>query len=246
MTPPDPTSAPHAVPCGRNPVFSLTVLISTAVLCAGCGDGVPSGEPSLGGPAEGSDAQVAAPTGAITPSFDCDRADGEIEELICGSPELATLDLRLDSTWQEIEKQLESGSWPESERNAVRTEQRGWIEGRNECWKAADPTACTVDEYVRRIVTLQASFGLVPPDEPTFWGCEGNPADEFVLSFVPTDPPSVRVERGDRQEVMIRTPTASGERYLGTFGTEVWVKGDEGTFVWPQTDTLTCERKSDG
>lgn len=105
--------------------------------------------------------------------------------------------------------------------------------------------ACTSDGYVRRIAILQAGFGLVPPDEPTFWRCEGNPANEFVLSFVSTDPPSVRVERGDQQEVMVRTPTASGARYLGTFGTEVWVKGPEGTFVWPQTDTLRCELKSE-
>jgi uncharacterized protein len=196
--------------------------------------------------AAGSGAQSAPPAGVVAPSFDCAAASGEIEELICATPELATLDLRLDSVWREIEGQLATGSWPESEQDLVRAEQRGWIGGRNDCWKAADPEACARELYLQRIVTLQARFGLVEAQEPTFWACEGNPANEFVLTFVPTDPQAVRVERGDQQEIMIQTPTASGARYLGTFGREVWVKGEEGTFIWPQTDTLRCELRSGG
>jgi len=100
--------------------------------------------------------------------------------------------------------------------------------------------------YRNRTARLMASFGLADSGSPTFWSCQGNPANQFVLTFFETDPPSVRVERGDGQDVMIRTPAASGARYLGTFGKEVWVKGSEGTFIWPQSDTLSCVTMSGG
>lgn len=206
-----------------------------ALVTVACGDPAPD---------EGGAAASSMPDGGtpmVAPSFDCSAASGEIEDLICETPDLARLDLRLDSVWQEVESRLTSGGWPESEQNLVRAEQRGWIEGRNECWMDADPQTCASDLYAGRIVTLQAQFGLVEAGEPTFWACEGNPANEFVLTFVPTDPRTVRVERGDQQEVMIQTRTASGSRYTGTFGKEVWVQGEEGRFVWPQTDTLSCE-----
>ena len=220
----------------------LSVLIA-AVAVSACGDGSSSRDSGADAAPEGSDARAVA---AVPPSFDCAAASGEIEELICSTPELAALDLRLDSVWQQVESRLAGGSWPESEQALVRAEQRGWIGGRNECWKADDPGACTVDEYVRRTVTLEARFGLVEGQGPTFWGCEGNPANEFVLTVFSTDPQSVSVERGDQQEVMVRIPAASGSRYLGAFGKEVWVKGEEGTFVWPQEDTLRCEIKPSG
>lgn len=224
------------------PRFPLCLILAQVVAVAGCGDSGSSREAdgdSAGGVAE-------APTATATPSFDCGQASGEIEELICATPELAALDLRLDSVWQQVEARLDDGSWPESEQALVRAEQRGWIGGRNDCWKADDPRACAADEYVRRTVSLQAGFELVEGRAPTFWSCEGNPANEFVLSFFATDPPSVRVERGDQQEVMVQVRAASGSRYQGTFGKEVWVQGEEGRFVWPQEDTLSCELRPRG
>lgn len=241
-----PTDLPPVFRAQRHPspgTRPVAVVVVAALVLAGCGSGEPSGDADADPAAGGSPAQ---PPSAVSPSFDCAAASGEIEELICRTPALATLDLRLDTIWQEVEDRLTGGSWPESEQEVVRAEQRGWIGGRNDCWMADDPAACTTDEYVRRIVTLQAGFGLVEGREPTFWSCEGNPANEFVLTFFPTDPQSVRVERGDQQEVMIQTRTASGARYLGAFGKEVWVKGEEGTFVWPQDDTLRCELGSSG
>jgi uncharacterized protein len=176
----------------------------------------------------------------LAPSFDCARAEGEVEQLICSNRELAALDLRMDTVWQTALGVMEEGGMPESDRAVIRAEQRGWAEGRNDCWKSDDVDACVREEYRTRTARLMVDFGLAQGGEPTFWSCEGNPANEFVLTFFQTDPPSVRVERGDGQEVMIQTPAASGARYVGTFGKEVWVKGAEGMFVWPQTDTLQC------
>lgn len=180
------------------------------------------------------------------PSFDCDEAVGTVEELICADAELAALDRRLDTLWQEALRAMDDGDMPEADQAAVRAGQRGWIEGRNDCWKADDVRDCVLWMYRMRLPRLEADYGLAPGGEPTFWACAGNPANEFVLTFFQTDPPSVRVERGDRQETMVAVPAASGARYTGTFGREVWVKGDEGTFIWPQGDTLRCVLRSRG
>lgn len=187
-----------------------------------------------------------APTGRAGPAFDCAEAEGAVEELLCTDAELAALDRRLDAVWREALRVMDEGDMPEPDRAGIRAEQRGWIAGRNDCWRSNDVRDCVLWMYRMRIPRLEADFGLAPSGEPTFWTCRGNPADEFVLTFFETDPPSVRVERGDGQEVMVSVSDASGARYTGTFGKEVRVRGDSGVFVWPQTDTLSCVLRSRG
>lgn len=223
----------------------LARLLLLLLALAGCGSEPPGSEAESGTEQDFAPAQSSVQAD-LAPSFDCSQAEGQVEELICSTPELAALDLHMDTVWQGAMDVMEQGNMPESDRATIRAEQRGWAEGRNDCWQSDDVEACVRSEYQVRTARLMADFGLAEAGEPTFWSCEGNPANEFVLTFFQTEPQSVRVERGDRQEVMIRTPTASGSRYLGTFGKEVWVKGAEGTFIWPQTDTLRCVDASGG
>jgi len=185
-----------------------------------------------------------APSPALfMPSFECSPDLGEVETLICATPELAALDLRLDSVWRTSLRSMRDGGTPEADIARVRAFQRGWISGRNDCWKAEDVAGCTRDGYLTRIARIESDFLLAPSGEPTFWVCGGNPANEFVATFVDTDPAAVRVERGDQQESMIAVPAASGSRYVGYSGKEVWFKGGEAVFVWPQTDSLRCLRR---
>lgn len=181
---------------------------------------------------------------AVVPSFACDEPASEVESLICTDAALAELDLRLDSVWTLGLATMADRGAPAADLDLMRAEQRGWIGGRDECWKAGDVTACVREAYRTRTAEIEVSFALAPSGDPTFWSCRGNPADEFVVTFFETDPPGARVERGDRQEVFLAVPAASGSRYSGPFGTEIWLKGDEGTFVWPQTDTIPCELRS--
>lgn len=180
------------------------------------------------------------------PSFDCGRAEGEVERLICTDGELARLDRQLDSVWTRVQSRMAEGDMPPGDRDRIRAEQRGWIRGRNECWKADDPRRCVVESYRRRAVALEAGFGLVEAGPTTFWSCRGTPADEFVVTFFETDPPSARVERGDGSDVMVAEPAASGTRYVGSFGRQAWLRGDEATFVWPQGDTVPCRLRDGG
>jgi uncharacterized protein len=87
---------------------------------------------------------------AADPSFDCAKASSETEKLICKDAELAELDQELASLYQVLLKNL-----PASEQKRLKAEQRGWVKGRDDCWKAADLRACVASEYRARIMELK-------------------------------------------------------------------------------------------
>jgi uncharacterized protein len=216
----------------------------------GCADEAP--------PADDSTDTSTRPGAAVafvpTPSFDCGAAGlAEVESRICADSALAALDLRLDSVWIAALVRARGTAMPSDWIADMRSYQVGWIEGRNECWKAPEDAAyrnvendeairrCTETAYLQRIARLEAEWGIAEQTAgPVFWACEQNPANEFVTTYYDTDPQAARVERGDQSEVFLRRPTASGTRYDGLFGKWLWSRGDSATFVWPQTDTLSC------
>lgn len=173
--------------------------------------------------------------GQSGPAFDCSKAEHEIETLICQDEDLAAKDRKLAEVYKQaiaaLEKVDAGGPEAISELKAM---QRGWIGGRNDCWKADDKRQCTADLYDRRIAELQAKYFLVEGGAPVFYTCNGNPADEIVATFIPTNPPSVRLERGDTTKVGILSPSASGSRYDADFGVYFWTKDDEAQVAWPQ------------
>ena len=91
-----------------------------------------------------------APTHAAQPSFDCHKATHEAEQLICKDAELAALDRSLAELYSTVLKNT-----PASERKPLKTEQSGWVKGRNDCWKASDPRGCIKSEYEARIRELK-------------------------------------------------------------------------------------------
>lgn len=177
------------------------------------------------------------------PAFNCAKASGTVETLICGNSELAALDRKLDTVFKAAAETVEGfGGRTErdSELRNLKAYQRGWIKGRNECWKAGDVAQCTRDQYRTRITELQAQYGLVEGGAPVFFTCNGNPADEIAATFFPAELPAVRLERGDRTVIAIAAVSASGNRYEGPFGVLFWTKGDEATVEWPQGNEFKC------
>ncbi len=174
------------------------------------------------------------------PSFDCTKADGTIEELICGDAELAALDRRLAEVYGQSIEAIEGLDDPGDTLASLRTWQRGWIKGRDECWKADDQRSCTAGEYRRRIAVLEASWQLVPHGDPVFYMCMEEPANEIVATFYEAELPAVRLERGDSTEIAVVERTGSGSRYEGEFGLVFWVKGDRAQVEWPQGTSFEC------
>ena len=80
-------------------------------------------------------------TGAVLaegPSFDCVKVEaGSIEEMVCKDKGLAALDRKLAEVYSAASQKAVNEHPP-----VLKAEQRGWIKGRNDCWKSADRRKC--------------------------------------------------------------------------------------------------------
>lgn len=173
------------------------------------------------------------------PSFDCGEAGSTAEEMICADAGLAALDRRVAGRYAaalEVAKGVGGAAADE-----LRAYQRGWIKGRDECWKAEDQRACVEGEYLRREAELVARWMLEAPFNTAVWACGGNPANEVVTMFFDTELPSVRFERGDSVDTGVQVMAASGARYEGNFGRSIWMKGDRATYREPDPDGTSYE-----
>ncbi|SDJ41726.1 MliC family protein [Aliiruegeria lutimaris] len=176
------------------------------------------------------------------PSFDCSAATSETETLICGDARLSELDRRLAARFSaamEAARGLDAGA--AGAEDALRGFQRGWIKGRDECWKAQDSRACIEESYLTREGVLVATWMLEPPRGTDFWSCGGSPANEVVTTYFDTELPSVRFERGDSVDAGSLVRTASGSKYEGSFGRSIWIKGEEATYREPDPDGKSYE-----
>lgn len=95
-------------------------------------------------------ALVATGTWAASPSFDCAKATHDVEKLICSDGELAELDHSLNSLYRRVLAHAEA-----AEQKMLKTEQRGWVKGRDDCWKSSDMRGCVKSEYRSRIDELK-------------------------------------------------------------------------------------------
>ena len=181
------------------------------------------------------------------PAFDCSKAQGEVEQLVCKDEALAALDRKLDEVYKAAVAKAR-----DDVPQFLRTEQRGWIKGRNECWKAKDGTfltaswqakdvrECVEGNYRIRISELQALMQLVPPKGPVVYACSDS-FGEVVATFFETDPPTARLERGDKTVTAWLVPAGSGSKYEGQ-NVEFWTKGKEATVTWLD-EKLSCASK---
>ena len=97
--------------------------------------GPTAGQPTAGQKEGGSSA---APVG---PSFDCAKAGGEVEHIICGSPRLARLDVNVAAAYKEARAR-----GPDVKRSQVQ-----WLAVRNHC----RDEACLLEAYERRLSELK-------------------------------------------------------------------------------------------
>jgi uncharacterized protein len=91
---------------------------------------------------------------ANQPSFDCAKVKKNSSEgVICRSDRLMDLDRELAKVYKEALTKASKG-------DMLKAEQRGWIKGRNDCWKAEDEEQCMVDAYKTRIEVLKKQYHL--------------------------------------------------------------------------------------
>lgn len=184
-------------------------------------------------------AALTLPALAEGPSFDCTKVKADsVEGIICNNEELSALDQKLAKVYKEAEKKAVNEKPP-----VLKAEQRGWIKGRNECWKSEDETECIKENYLLRIAELQARYGLVDKTGPFFYACDDNPKNEVVMTFYQTDPSTLVAEYGDSTSLMYLQPSGSGSVYQGRNET-VSIKGNDARVKWGfDSQTMNCKKK---
>ncbi|WP_323813038.1 MliC family protein [Cellvibrio sp. NN19] len=178
------------------------------------------------------------PAPVTTPTFECNKAaDSSVEQLICKDPVLAQLDQLLARIYGEATEKAVNEHPP-----TLAAEQRGWIKGRNECWKSDDKFTCVKAEYEQRIAELQARYELVVKTAPVHFQCGSSPADEIVVTFYETTPPTLIAERGDQTSLMYSVPSGSGSKYEGR-NESFWEHQGEARVVWGyEAPELVCKK----
>ncbi|MEI4484824.1 MliC family protein [Frigidibacter sp. MR17.14] len=191
---------------------------------------------------------VLAQTG---PSFDCAKAESAAEKAVCADPALAAMDRELARVYA-----LAAAKGDDSSLKAM---QRGWIKGRDDCWKADDGVpACTRREYALRIEEIRRGSAAARASEGASLGpfpyvCDGF---EPVVSaaFVNAGEPVVVLRWLDQAAVLPRAESGSGARYQGPtwagpaeFWTKGTAEGDEATFLPPGARAgVACRRDATG
>ena len=164
---------------------------------------------------------------AQTPSFSCTKVEtGSIEEMICKDGALSSLDRKLADVYAQASRKA-TNEHP----TVLQAEQRGWIKGRDECWKSDDKRACVQGAYEHRIAELQARYRLVPGIGPVTFICDGDPRNEVVATFFQTDPATMIAARGDGVSLMFVQPSGSGARYQGR-NESFWEHQGEALVTW--------------
>ncbi|MGL4268496.1 MAG: MliC family protein [Plesiomonas sp.] len=192
------------------------------------------------------------PVLAHTPVIDCKAASGAVEKLICSDPSLSALDQKMAQIYQAAVAKGTDPAW-------LKATQRGWIKGRNECWKSSDLAACTRHNYQLRIAELQVKYQLSQPLAPIEYRCHGRPDPVTVTFYNETKPKAANITldssseanstysnstqsnsthsnstHSNSQVVSFIQPSGSGFRYGGVntqYDVLLWGKGNDATLT---------------
>ncbi len=172
------------------------------------------------------------------PSFPCDKvAAGSVEAMVCADETLSALDRTLAEAYAAASEKAQNEHPP-----VLKAEQRGWIKGRDECWKSDDQRQCVLASYQTRIAELQAHYRLVPDSGPVSFSCDDDPRNEIIVTFFETNPPTLIAERGDSVSLMYLQPAASGSKYQGRNET-FWEHHGEATVTWGfEAPEMVCRK----
>lgn len=188
------------------------------------------------------------------PSFDCDKARSSAEKAVCASGNLAALDRETARLY----KLALTGEHADAESAAhLKAFQRGWIKGRDDCWKdGAGLKACVAASYVLRIHELRENYAAARGQDsdgisigPLAYACDGLEAG-LSAAFVNTpDTRYASLKWRQNAVVLVQAVSASGARYTSDLygeSIEFWVKRQEAVFALPDREPLSCRVDSTG
>lgn len=170
------------------------------------------------------------------PSFDCSKADTAAEKAVCASDALSAMD---DEVTRLFNLALDGPDMSEDAARTLKAYQRGWIKGRDDCWKASDLETCVRNSYAVRIDELRRDYadaraGDGPSLGPYAYACDSLDVG-LSATFVNAGDPVVVLRWQDIVQVLPQAISASGARYA-VDSTVFWVKGDDATLTLDGTD----------
>ena len=213
-------------------IFTLATAI--AVL-AGCNRQAPEN-----GAAEAKPVAAAPNTSvrAIQASFDCGRANGQAQELVCGDANLAAMD-------REVARLAKLAAEPAA--------QADWVQQRDGCWKADELRHCVMAAAMLKIHRLRQGSEMARGGDglsvgPVRYSCRGIEGP-VLATFVNSDPGAATIEWGGQAIAIDQATTASGARYDGRWNGQsyaFWSKGKEATLSVPGKGDLQCKETPAG
>lgn len=173
-----------------------------------------------------------APDRAINASFDCGRAKGQAQELVCGDPGLAAMD-------REVARLAKLAVEPAAAAD--------WALKRDDCWKSDELRQCVMAAAMLEIHRLRKGSDIARTGEglsvgPVAFACKGI-SGPVLATFVNSDPGAVTLEWGGQGIAIDQVTTASGARYDGRWDgrpISFWNKGDEATLTVAGKGDLQC------
>lgn len=191
------------------------------------------------------------------PSFDCAKAEHDAETAVCARPELAELDREVARLYHLA---LNGAHMTPDRASTLRAMQRGWIKGRNDCWKSSRGLeTCVAAEYGFRIDDLRREYADARAEEgssngPFAFVCDGF-APVVSATFVNTSAAMVVLRWLDNAIVLPSVRSGSGAKYAaddwvgpeGDPGPSVfWTKGDTAQFQVAGGPTWSCQQDETG
>ncbi|WP_188689917.1 MliC family protein [Silvimonas amylolytica] len=183
---------------------------------------------------------------AAKPSFNCARVSTSAEKAICADDDLAALDRETSRLYKLAS--TDKSADPAARKN-LKAVQRGWIKGRNDCWKESDLNACITASYVMRIYELRADFpathrnsGASTSTGPFLMHCPGVD-DAIPTAFVQVGAGYAYAALPGRKLVLTQVVAASGAHYQHNTGEglfSLWNKGPDVLLQQPGQPDAQC------
>lgn len=179
----------------------MLIALIAAVALTGCDRGGPSEQAGDKAPVAPAPATSAR---AITASFDCGRARGQAQELVCGDSSLAAMD-------REVARLAGLSAEPAG--------QADYALERDNCWKADELRQCVMAAAMTEIHRLRQGLdmdrdGAGPSAGPLDYNCRGI-TGLVRATFVNAQPGAVALEWGGQVIAIDEVTPAPGAEYGG-------------------------------
>ncbi|MGJ7515009.1 MliC family protein [Pseudomonas baetica] len=184
-------------------------------------------------------------------SFDCTSATATIEKLICRDAQLAQMDRELLRLYRLALTDEHSVPLPDK----VMTDQKFWLDARNQCASDKEPRACTIRSYAERAYQLRKGSAIVrtrDPDRltegPLNFRCSGLNAP-LAATFFTTQPGVVYLKWANASVTLTQVSSDTGGQYTGKDyqgNYSFWQSGSDVLFQKPGSGAMSCKAEPDG